>query len=104
MNFNEKVVLITGAAGGIGSACAEKFAALGAKVAVVDCDKQGAENVAAAIAEKGFAAKAFIACRPAFGRSPRNGAGSIFLSTSRAEARGRIVRCFGSRMYPFSAM
>lgn len=61
MNFNEKVVLITGAAGGIGSACAEKFAALGAKVAVVDCDKQGAENVAAAIAEKGFAAKAFIA-------------------------------------------
>ncbi|ARO14576.1 3-hydroxybutyrate dehydrogenase [Ketogulonicigenium robustum] len=36
MQFKDKVVLITGAAGGIGAAAARKFAAEGAKLALVD--------------------------------------------------------------------
>lgn len=40
MNFSEKVVLITGAAGGIGIAAAKKFAAEGAKLALVDLKKK----------------------------------------------------------------
>ncbi|MDT0681055.1 glucose 1-dehydrogenase [Roseicyclus sp. F158] len=39
MDFQGKVVLITGAAGGIGLAAARKFAAEGAKLALVDLDK-----------------------------------------------------------------
>lgn len=46
-----KVALVTGAGSGIGQASAERFAAEGARVAVVDL--KGAEEVAAAIEEAG---------------------------------------------------
>lgn len=36
LNFENKVVVITGASGGLGSAMARRFAADGAKVAVCD--------------------------------------------------------------------
>ena len=39
--FDGKVALVTGAAGGIGSATARKFAAAGAKVVVADIDEEG---------------------------------------------------------------
>jgi NAD(P)-dependent dehydrogenase (short-subunit alcohol dehydrogenase family) len=42
-DFDGKVALVTGAAGGIGSATARKFAAAGAKVIVADIDEQGAQ-------------------------------------------------------------
>ena len=47
-----KVVIITGAASGIGRACAERFAEEGAHVVVTDIDLQLAESVAQSIVEK----------------------------------------------------
>jgi NAD(P)-dependent dehydrogenase (short-subunit alcohol dehydrogenase family) len=44
-----KVALITGAASGIGEACAQRFAAEGAAVVVTDLDEAGAAAVARAI-------------------------------------------------------
>jgi 3-hydroxybutyrate dehydrogenase len=63
-------VLVTGGASGIGAACAERFAAAGAFVTVVDLDAAGAARVAAAIgghairvdlADPGFDAAALAA-------------------------------------------
>lgn len=53
--FNDKVVLVTGAAAGIGKAAAESFAALGAKVILTDIDSSG-EQVAQALCAKGYKA------------------------------------------------
>ena len=59
---NRRAVLITGAAGGIGAAVAEEFAARGDRVALVDRNGDGLEAaceriaaaVSAALAEGGF--------------------------------------------------
>ena len=48
MDFNGKVVITTGAAGGIGRASAIQFAELGAKVAIADIDENGLAETAAA--------------------------------------------------------
>ncbi len=46
MDFQNKVVVVTGGASGIGEACVREFAARGAAVAVVDCDaKRGEEKI-----------------------------------------------------------
>lgn len=49
MSFSGKVVLITGAAGGIGIAAAKKFANEGAKLALVDLKKENLTKVAAEV-------------------------------------------------------
>lgn len=59
--FDGMATLITGAASGIGRGVAEHFAALGARVAVVDLKAQEAEAVAAGIAAAGGEARAYAA-------------------------------------------
>ncbi len=61
MRFEDKVVVVTGAGSGIGRACAENFAAEGAKVAVVDINKSSADAVVEQIKSTGRQAAAIIA-------------------------------------------
>ncbi len=46
MRFNGKAVIVTGAWGGIGRACAERFAREGARLSLVDLNVEGAEGFA----------------------------------------------------------
>lgn len=57
--FTDRVVAVTGAGGGIGRATAMRFAAEGARVAVVDRDPETAAATVAAIHAEGGAAVAF---------------------------------------------
>lgn len=59
--FSGKVVVLTGAAGGIGSVTARRFAVAGAAVVLVDRDNEGTESVAASIRSEGGAATACVA-------------------------------------------
>ena len=61
MRLKDKVTVITGAAAGIGLACAKRFAAEGAKVVLSDIDAGKGAAAAAAIAETGAEAR-FVAC------------------------------------------
>jgi rhamnulose-1-phosphate aldolase/alcohol dehydrogenase len=58
--FEGAVVLITGGAGGIGSAVAHAFAGEGACVVVTDIDREGAAAVAAAIGEVAIAVESDV--------------------------------------------
>ena len=53
LELGGKRVIVTGAAGGLGRAFAEGFAAAGASVVVADIDIAGAEETARLIAAKG---------------------------------------------------
>ncbi len=61
MPLKDKIAIVSGAARGIGYACAERFLADGAKVVLADIDEKGGENAAAALAE-GNREAVFIAC------------------------------------------
>lgn len=58
MRFTNKVVVVTGAAGGIGSAICRRFASEGAHVIVTDADAPGANATAEAIRAAGGSADA----------------------------------------------
>jgi NAD(P)-dependent dehydrogenase (short-subunit alcohol dehydrogenase family) len=60
MNLTDKVIVITGAASGIGEACTRVFAQAGAKVVLADLDETRGKTVAAAIKAEGGSAE-FIA-------------------------------------------
>lgn len=58
MRFKDKVVIVTGAAGGIGGAISARFAAEGARVIVTDMNGEGAEATVAQISAEGGNARA----------------------------------------------
>lgn len=61
MRFQNKTVIVTGAAGGIGSAIAARFAEEGAEVVVTDVKDDGVEATASAIRARGGRARAVAA-------------------------------------------
>lgn len=61
MRFLDRTVIVTGGAGGIGSAIAARFAAEGGRVIVTDVSAEGAEASASAIRAEGGFARAFAA-------------------------------------------
>jgi NAD(P)-dependent dehydrogenase (short-subunit alcohol dehydrogenase family) len=58
--LNEQVAIVTGAATGIGEAIAVRLAGAGARVAVVDIDLPGAQDVARRIGHASFAVEADV--------------------------------------------
>ncbi|MDJ0935880.1 MAG: SDR family NAD(P)-dependent oxidoreductase, partial [Kiloniellales bacterium] len=61
MRLKDKVAVVTGAARGIGRACAQCLAAEGAKVVLSDVDEAGGEAAAEALQAEGAEAL-FVAC------------------------------------------
>ena len=61
MRVKDQVVVITGAAGGIGFGCARRFVAEGAKVVLADIDQARGEEAAEALQGEGAEA-VFVAC------------------------------------------
>lgn len=59
MRFKDKVIIVTGAAGGIGGAISARFAAEGGKVIVTDMNAEGAQATAGQIVGEGGRARAF---------------------------------------------
>ena len=83
MSFEDKVVIVTGAARGIGRACAERFAQEGANVVLADIDEDRGEKVEEELMEAGHTAR-FIGCDIAEKLDIRN------LIAATLEAHGRI--------------
>ena len=87
------VVVITGAAGAIGAACARAFAAEGAEVAALDRDEAGAQSVAAEVGGLGLGCDVTEshAVRAAFARVCETFGGlDIVVSNAGAAWQGRI--------------
>ena len=71
MSLKDKAVIITGAARGIGYACAERFIGDGAKVVLADIDEKGGENAARTLAG-GNGNAIFVTCDVGDGLDVRN--------------------------------
>jgi len=55
-SFKDKVVVVTGAASGIGAAVCRKFAQEGAKICLMDADENGVKDMEASLKKSGFEA------------------------------------------------
>jgi NAD(P)-dependent dehydrogenase (short-subunit alcohol dehydrogenase family) len=64
MRLKDRTALVTGAASGIGRACATRFAREGARVALVDIDRDRGQEVAAELSREGDVV--FFACDVGF--------------------------------------
>jgi 3-oxoacyl-[acyl-carrier protein] reductase len=60
MEFQDKVVLITGAGRGAGRQVAETFAAQGARVAINDISPENVESLAADLHQRGYTARVYV--------------------------------------------
>jgi len=60
-NFNDKIILITGAGGGVGRQLAEQLAARGALIAAVDINPLGLDETVASILTAGGRIKDYVA-------------------------------------------
>ena len=60
MEFQDKVVLITGAGRGAGRQVAETFAAQGARVAINDISPQNVESLASELHQRGYNARVYV--------------------------------------------
>lgn len=58
LGLRARVAVVTGAASGIGAACAKAFAAVGARVALLDIDEAGAQRLAQELNQAGAQAMA----------------------------------------------
>lgn len=59
MRFQDKTVIVTGAAGGIGAAICARFGREGAQIVVTDVNAEGAEATVQALRSEGLRARAF---------------------------------------------
>src|SRR5262249_11107578 len=66
LRLEGRVALVTGAAGGIGSAICERFAAEGAKIVAADVDLAGAERGAASLGGEAIALELDVTRREAW--------------------------------------
>lgn len=62
MRYENKTIIITGGAKGIGAGCVRIFAAAGANVVLADCDEPNGARVAAEVTEAGPGKLVFINC------------------------------------------
>jgi NAD(P)-dependent dehydrogenase (short-subunit alcohol dehydrogenase family) len=60
MEFQDKVVLVTGAGHGTGRQVAEAFAAQGARLAINDISPQNVESLAVELRQRGYNAKVYV--------------------------------------------
>lgn len=82
MRFKDRIVVVTGAAGGIGAAICTRFGQEGARIVAADVNAEGAEATVAALRTAGVAARAF-----ASDISAREGCAALIDSVLAAEGR-----------------
>ena len=100
MNIENKVALITGAAGGLGSATARIFSEAGARVAVVDYNLEGAEEIAGTLGKGARGYKVDItnhADAQALLDQVTNDYGSIHVCCNIAGGGGAAAKTYGSK-------
>ncbi len=85
LGLTGRTCVVTGAASGIGAAVARGFASVGAKVALLDRDLEGAEKNAETLRAKGAVASAF-ACNVADAASVRRAADAVRAAFGRCDA------------------